>query len=673
MAGLRDTIKTTSSYFGLIGNSLSSTRKSFSSTNSTINNIKKNITNNTKIKKDLFLNSLAIRKQREEASKRKEMEDLLESSKVTSSATKAVEFVEKSNSPPFTRLLSALGYVTAGWIVENIPRWIFIGKEFVKRIDKISLSVYDLTSNILNISTSFNRLLQDSFVAIATFDFRQFTEGSVSNSFGELTKNLQDFGNKLSDAFSVFSVPLTQSLDGTQRAPGLGEERTQSLFPETPGPSSSSSGRLQLSQTQKQALDIIAGPESGGSYNAMNQGTINDKIVGSTLDSRSKIKKDLTSMTIGEVMERQAYLMNKKNPQISDYGVYAAGKYQIIPGTMITTVKQSGLSTSDMFSPENQDILGLTVLKSQGIGAWTSGGSRYSKAEVDIINRARQEEIRYSSASSSTSTPSSTSSPPSQTISVNPNKRYNEGDKIQNIGEVTSLFGMRIHPVTGTPRQHGGIDIGMPVGTYISCKLPCKVVESSTESGYGKYTDIIIPSLNIRLRLAHLSSQLITSGNVAPGQPFVRSGNTGEMTTGPHLHLEATRNMAGTSYGGDTSPDPYVDVLMYTSNPPTNFTAPTPPKPTANQITPQPSPSTPPKPTPAQVSPTASPAAQAQLTPPPERAAADLMIFTPAQDSAPPTAATAAATQLAPPNTISDFRLLNNFIKNKLLLDLAYL
>ena len=47
--------------------------------------------------------------------------------------------------------------------------------------------------------------------------------------------------------------------------------------------------------------------------------------------------------------------MNRNNPQISDYGIFAAGKYQGIPDTMPGVVKGAGLSRDDLFSPENPE------------------------------------------------------------------------------------------------------------------------------------------------------------------------------------------------------------------------------------------------------------------------------------------------------------------------------
>ena len=107
-------------------------------------------------------------------------------------------------------------------------------------------------------------------------------------------------------------------------------------------------------------LDFIGYDE--GRYNSMNQGTQGNRIVGSTGNASSKIGKNLTDMTIGEIMDRQAYLMNRNNPQISDYGIFAAGKYQIIPDTMPGAVRGAKLSRSDKFTPQNQDKLGMALI-----------------------------------------------------------------------------------------------------------------------------------------------------------------------------------------------------------------------------------------------------------------------------------------------------------------------
>jgi len=130
-------------------------------------------------------------------------------------------------------------------------------------------------------------------------------------------------------------------------------------------------------------LDFIGSGE--GTYDSMNQGTDKfDNIVGSALNSETKIGKKLTDMTIGEIKERQKFIMNFNNPQVSDYGIFAAGKYQIVPENMDAALKGTGLTDDDMFSPANQDIMGMNLIMNKAgreiLGAYLRGKSD------DIIN-----------------------------------------------------------------------------------------------------------------------------------------------------------------------------------------------------------------------------------------------------------------------------------------------
>ena len=101
-------------------------------------------------------------------------------------------------------------------------------------------------------------------------------------------------------------------------------------------------------------LDFIGKGE--GSYNSSNRGTINDRIIGSTHNT-NRDGKALKDMTFAEIFELQKI----KNPNNVDR-LFAVGKYQIIPDTMQEIFPHSGLSLTDKFTEENQDILGKLLL-----------------------------------------------------------------------------------------------------------------------------------------------------------------------------------------------------------------------------------------------------------------------------------------------------------------------
>ena len=99
-------------------------------------------------------------------------------------------------------------------------------------------------------------------------------------------------------------------------------------------------------------LSFIAAGEGG--YNSMNQGTQGGRIVGSTHNAASLLGRNLTDMTVGEVMGHQSS---------SPRRLFAAGRYQIIPDTLKGILPSSGLTARDPFSPQNQDRLGIALIQ----------------------------------------------------------------------------------------------------------------------------------------------------------------------------------------------------------------------------------------------------------------------------------------------------------------------
>lgn len=102
---------------------------------------------------------------------------------------------------------------------------------------------------------------------------------------------------------------------------------------------------------------------------------------------------------------------------------------------------------------------------------------------------------------------------------------------------VTSNFGMRVNPVTGTHQQHSGIDIAAPSGTPVTTPKTGNVVFAGTRGSYGNFIEIEHND-GTKTSYAHLSSITISNGQqVNRGQVIGAVGTTGR-STGPHLHLE---------------------------------------------------------------------------------------------------------------------------------------
>lgn len=103
---------------------------------------------------------------------------------------------------------------------------------------------------------------------------------------------------------------------------------------------------------------------------------------------------------------------------------------------------------------------------------------------------------------------------------------------------ITSSFGWRTHPISGTQRLHTGTDIGAPMGTPVMAAMSGRVILADHMGGYG--ISVAIEHDNgIRQTLyAHMSEIFVRPGDIVQqGTVIGRVGSTGA-STGPHLHFE---------------------------------------------------------------------------------------------------------------------------------------
>ena len=126
---------------------------------------------------------------------------------------------------------------------------------------------------------------------------------------------------------------------------------------------------------------------------------------------------------------------------------------------------------------------------------------------------------------------------------------------------ISSLAGGRIHPVTGKPGNHAGIDIPAPSGTNIYAAKSGVVIHAAKGTGsswsYGNYV-IVSHSDGTSTLYAHMSRIGCKEGQtVKQGDVVGYVGTTGR-STGNHLHFEVR--------SGSTRKDPvnyFKDKALY--------------------------------------------------------------------------------------------------------------
>ncbi|MFH7025282.1 MAG: M23 family metallopeptidase [Heteroscytonema crispum UTEX LB 1556] len=126
---------------------------------------------------------------------------------------------------------------------------------------------------------------------------------------------------------------------------------------------------------------------------------------------------------------------------------------------------------------------------------------------------------------------------------------------------ITSLFGWRMHPISGDRRFHAGTDLGAPQGTPVLAANNGTVEIADYVGGYG--LTVIMNHTNAQQTLyGHMSEIYVQPGQVVPqGTVIGRVGNTGN-STGPHLHFEVRQLTAQ----GWVATDPGVQLQSALNN-----------------------------------------------------------------------------------------------------------
>ena len=107
---------------------------------------------------------------------------------------------------------------------------------------------------------------------------------------------------------------------------------------------------------------------------------------------------------------------------------------------------------------------------------------------------------------------------------------------------ISSDFGYRVSPISGTWKNHAGVDLAAPLGTPVyACKRGTVAYVFKNDKTFGNYV-IIQHANNLTSVYAHLQGVSVRQGQeVTTGMQIGTVGTTGA-STGPHLHFEVRQN-----------------------------------------------------------------------------------------------------------------------------------
>lgn len=108
---------------------------------------------------------------------------------------------------------------------------------------------------------------------------------------------------------------------------------------------------------------------------------------------------------------------------------------------------------------------------------------------------------------------------------------------------VSSRYGWRNNPFSGTRTFHNGIDLAASMGTAIYAALDGTVSSTGYDVTYGNYV-IVSHHSGYQTLYGHMSKILVSKGkHVTTATRIGLVGNTGQ-STGPHVHFTVYKNRA---------------------------------------------------------------------------------------------------------------------------------
>ena len=163
----------------------------------------------------------------------------------------------------------------------------------------------------------------------------------------------------------------------------------------------------------------------------------------------------------------------------------------------------------------------------------TAASLQSVSSEISSLEAQRAAAARAAAAAASGSSSSTTAAAPSSAsgMFIWPTT----------VRTITSPYGYRYHPISGTYKFHSGIDIGASYGSPVYAAAAGVATKSYDASGFGNYVTINHGNGYTTL-YGHMSSVIVSTGqSVSQGQVIGYVGSTGA-STGPHLHYNVYYN-----------------------------------------------------------------------------------------------------------------------------------
>ena len=313
----------------------------FTRANKSVGSMRTILLKKTKIKRDAIAGRKSLFGKRIENQRRKDEEAVVEASK-PSAIGRIGNSVLNSGKGLFGRIMDFVGTLLIGWLVNNLPTIITMAQDLIGRIQRTVSILGNFMKGIGGIFTGSTKVFGAVLTNITSFDFFDSNK-RLSTALGELESVFGDMNKQFDDGLKMLTTPLGQ-MPGEAPVPPTGTDYT--MPPEQVGRGGGTGGGGKW----KPLLDVIYSVESStdkknNGYDAQN-------------GAPGGVRPGLSQMTIGEIAR-------------SAPG--ASGRYQQMPQFLLGRAKAAGFTEKTIFSPAVQDTLAIKQIEGRGGNRWLNG------------------------------------------------------------------------------------------------------------------------------------------------------------------------------------------------------------------------------------------------------------------------------------------------------------
>ena len=488
-----------------------------------IQRIQKLVVRRTRLKATAFQRKTLLERRRLENVKRRGQETALEAPDLvrSSGGVNVLSSVASTGKSFFGRILQALAYLGAGWLLNNLPTIIGYGQEFIARLKRGREILSDMWSSIKGTFKALGKVFTTALDNLKNFDFLD-SEKKMQREVNNLVDQVNNVGKSFSESYELITKPFVDEQGlGTYSGqpipqPGASAEAAPAPTAPTaptesqqmiskPSPKSSSGFIQSLGITNSMwdtYRDTIASIETAGYSLTESYAAIGGS--GGQYDGRYQMgaaaKQDAAGLLGIPVPSRSEF---RNNPQLQE-DMFLAYTYAN------HTYLMNGSRKYREASPVNR-LQYLGYAHNQG---WANAANWLATGVADTEDGFGTKGTKFTDALRSSLKKYTT-----QTTQVQP-----QTPRMPALPPTNTMAGQNYGDPRDGGRQHAGQDFDAgPNDTFYS-RIGGEVTRILKDpNGYGNYVDIYNKRLGVTERIAEGTENLVGIGDkVQPGTPIQR-------------------------------------------------------------------------------------------------------------------------------------------------------